>query len=192
MSINVNTQMSAPKDIINDDVYKVLLQWTALICERIKSEWSGRNNISEWEKDIDFYMSPVVGNIVSSHLTAGGLGAWIAEYGSGSLMDKDNPYYEDYINSENFNKLRNNNDNAFTGRNADETVYSPDGTSYISSGRAKGLNLESGSKFKEPYVPTPPMHIIKQEIENAMPEIIESVQATARMAIVTYLTGGIK
>lgn len=192
MNINVDTQLSAPSNVINDAVYKRLIQWTAVLVERIKSEWGNRGNISDWEKDIDFYVSPMVGNVMRSHLSAGGLGAWIAEYGSGSLIDKNSPYYESYINSDNYNRLRESNNGSFTGRDIGETVYSPDGTSYQSTGRAKGLNLESGSKFKESYIASPPMHIIEQEVRNAMPEIMIDINETARSAIVTYITGGIK
>jgi hypothetical protein len=192
MNINVDTQLSAPSNIINDAVYKKLIQWTAVLVERIKSEWGNRSNISDWEKDIDFYVSPMVGNIMRSHLSAGGLGAWIAEYGSGSLIDKDSPYYESYINSDNYNRLRESHNGSFTGRDIGETVYSPDGTSYQSTGRAKGLNLESGSKFKESYIASPPMHIIEQEVINAMPEIMIDINETARSAIVTYIMGGVK
>ena len=192
MNINVDTQLSAPSNIINEAVYKKLIQWTAVLVERIKSEWGNRSNISDWEKDIDFYVSPIVGNIMRSHLSAGGLGAWIAEYGSGSLIDKNSPYYESYINSDNYNRLRESNNGSFTGRDIGETVYSPDGTSYQSTGRAKGLNLESGSKFKESYIASPPMHIIEQEVINVIPEIMIDISETARSAIVTYIMGGVK
>jgi len=192
MNINVDTQLSAHSNVINEAVYKKLIQWTAVLVERIKSEWGNRSNISDWEKDIDFYVSPIVGNIMRSHLSAGGLGAWIAEYGSGSLIDKNSPYYESYINSDNYNRLRESNNGSFTGRDIGETVYSPDGTSYQSTGRAKGLNLESGSKFKESYIASPPMHIIEQEVRNAMTEIMIDINEAARSAIVTYITGGVK
>ena len=192
MNINVGTQLNAPSSVINEAVYKKLIEWTAVLCERIKSEWGNRSNISDWEKDIDFYVSPMVGNILQSHLSAGGLGAWIAEYGSGSLIDKNSPYYENYISSENYNKLRDLNDGSFTGRDIGETVYSPDGTSYQSTGNAKGLDLEKGKMFKDRYIASPPMHIIEQEVRNALPEIMIDVQQVAKSAIVTYIMGGMK
>ena len=192
MNINVDTQLSAHSNVINEAVYKKLIQWTAVLVERIKSEWGNRSNISDWEKDIDFYVSPMVGNVMRSHLSAGGLGAWIAEYGSGSLMDRNNPYYADYIKSDNFNKERLNRDDAFIGRKAGDIVYSPDGTSYKSTGNAEGLNLEKGKMFKDNYVASPPMHIIEQEVRNAMPEIMIDINETARSAIVTYIMGGVK
>ena len=49
MNINVGTQLNAPSSVINEAVYKKLIEWTAVLCERIKSEWGNRSNISDWE-----------------------------------------------------------------------------------------------------------------------------------------------
>lgn len=81
---------------------------------------------------------------VAQEIIAFGQKAWIIEYGKGSLMEKNpdkNPFLEDYIHSDNFNKLRIQNAYAITGREAGE-YFDLDGNPHKSHGRLRGKNLE--------------------------------------------------
>jgi hypothetical protein len=106
---------------------------------------------------------------VASILTGEIIGnAWsvLDEFGKGSLMDRDNPALDDYINSDFWNPLRDTNDLAVRGR--------PKG-SYIdffgnkreSSGRLAGVNLEAlaeQGKLPQSFLPQYPSHALRDAI----------------------------
>lgn len=93
-----------------------------------------------------------------------GVATWIAEYGSGSEMDKDSPYYAAYESV--MRPTRKVNNNAFTGHAKNEIYFGPDGKPHISSSnRLVGKNLENPPGNMTPYIPEKAQHIIGNEIQ---------------------------
>ena len=155
--------MSGELDLI---IAGVLEKWCIDLENMIKAKWDNSHGAS-WQKEIHHEIKPLP-NLIMAEIMASGIGAFIAEFGSGSEMENEqmNPYLAEYkANSGMWNPAREARDNTFLGREPGATVHSPDGSTHTSSGRAKGLNLEWDFGKDGPYVPTPPMHIIKQEVE---------------------------
>jgi len=97
-------------------------------------------------------------------------GPWVAmdEYGTGSLMDADNPAYEDYVNSFLFNPLRRRREYGLQGY---PKVGRPKG-SYVdifgrtmhSSGKFAGLDLERLAErgvLPKTFLATPPTKALR-------------------------------
>lgn len=121
-------------------------------------------------------------------LTYSGLAAWIAEYGSGSEMDTNSPYYHSYT----MNPSRRAKGNAFLGRGKGEVVYRPDGTTYISSGQAKGRNLEMPLGKLAPYIPQKAQHVIHQEIDMWVQEMVPELKQLVRKEIIARIKEGVR
>ena len=164
------------------------LQNTAqIICQNVINHWkvNGEHSIA-----VENLMDR--GSTVMIDIVASGMAAWVEEFGSGSLIDVTSPYFEQYKNSKYWNPARESKGNAFLGRKAGDTVYDLNGGSYTSSGGLEGLYLERGwlhgTQYREPYTPSPPMHIIQEEIKAEMPLCRQRLQqAIARKTQETIL-----
>lgn len=120
------------------------------------------------------------GDSLKALLSYGGWATWIEEYGSGSLMDTGSPYYADY----NMNPDRKQKGNAFLGRLAGDIVYRPDGTTYISTGKTKGLNLELPLGKLQPYIPQKAQHLIRTEIALWITEIVPELRRLVKQEVI--------
>lgn len=123
-------------------------------------------------------------NTMSIEVAAGGLSTWIIEYGSGSRLDINSPYLQQYINSDMFNKARLSDGFAFKGRQKGDIVYNLDGTSYRSSGELAGKNLE---RMRNPYLPSNPNHVIEAEKDFIAPQIQQELSSCCLSALNTAL-----
>lgn len=169
-------------ETIQDVVSKVVKDHLSVLTERIQQQWSANDKGEYTAHDITLRRYTPSKNMVRLGLDFEGLGAFILEYGSGSLMvthssteigDMGNPDISDYMNSSWFNNARTANGNAITGRAKGETVHSPkqDGKDTTSSGKLYGKNLEKPLPRKNPKAkplpplePQEPLHIVETEV----------------------------
>lgn len=176
--------------MIEQRIAEVLQRWSKVICERVKARWGYITHL-EGDPQMIASLPEIVGSTIAISLEGSGMKAWIAEFGSGSAMDTTNPYLDEYMSSPMWNRRRSKGDPSFRGRVAGDTVYKPDGTTYESSGKAAGLNLEWGLKYtgyETPFTPTAPMHIIRDEVTLALPEIEADIQVAMREHVLSILT----
>lgn len=135
-----------------------------LIADRVRQKWAGVSVDGQREIDVDLPM--VIHGMVTARLAASGMGAWIMEFGEGSLMDSSNPWLAEYKRSSQWNPARDS--LAITGR--PHGGYTDlDNNQQFSSGHNQGRSVE----YVHP--PLEPMHIIENEIVMAMSEIQESL-----------------
>ena len=184
--------------MIEQVIMEVILEWANEIKRRVEAKW---NNMSQIPGNASLHVvdtPPIAGAIMVTLLT-GDFKAWIAEFGSGSLLDPSNPYLEAYKNSSMWNSKRTMGDTGFRGRKTGETVYVPDGSTYKSSGKMYGMHLEWGIKMNEhrhsalpPFKPFAPQHTIREELYSATPEIIEDIQKAVGQEIAKQLTVDLK
>ena len=167
--------------------------------ERISQKWSEVDQGIFTERDISVNISND-GDSVEVILEYRGMGAFILEYGSGSAMTVStasrlgnfgNPALSSYKYSDAYNTARSKHGHAFVGRAKGETVYTPDGGTYQSTGRLEGKNLE---QFKNPYKPQLPMHIIETEIIHWKDELGNAIRdyfgESIRNTLLEAWTGG--
>lgn len=185
-------------DDLNIEIARVLAIHTAIICERVKARWKNMSAIKGLE-EIHSDLPVIVGDLVTGTINASGDAAWIKEFGSGSKLDVTSPYFEAYKRTDRWNKEREYEGNEFIGRKQGDTVYRPDGTTYISSGKANrrvykmnkasyrsdgqtgqyGLHLERPLNWsgKNPgFKAFAPTHVIRNEILKEKPEIDRAMQ----------------
>lgn len=145
---------------------------------QIEQEWSAISNI-DGEADITDEELTVASDIVARSLCAWGQKAWIAEFGKGSLMDKsssENPFLDDYENSEQFNKARLGHALSVVGRPAGKYT-DLDGKEYKSGGNLYGKVIEDVSTSRGyPYAPIRGKHIIKQVIDTDISMLQDEMQ----------------
>ena len=167
--------------------------------ERISQKWSEVDQGIFTERDISVNISNDCDS-VEVVLEYRGMGAFILEYGSGSAMTVStssrlgnfgNPALPLYKYSDAYNPARSKHGHAFVGRAKGETVYTPDGGTYQSTGRLEGKNLE---QFKNPYKPQLPMHIIETEIIHWKDELGNAIRdyfsESIRNTLLEAWTGG--
>ena len=151
-------------------VQDVLIDQAKIILQDVQREYAGlSSSLGSASISIDDVLINWTASQIAFNLFARGQGALIAEYGKGSLMDKDNPAYGDYHSSDNWNSWRV--DDAIYTRPKGQVYYDLDGKAYV--GRSsKPINVEG----KGNMVALEPRHIVKKEIEQRMPSIIEAIQ----------------
>ncbi|MCM0758512.1 hypothetical protein M7775_08000 [Sporomusa sphaeroides DSM 2875] len=152
---------------------------------RVQRRYGYINNIPG-NADIEF-TTVIAFDKVISKISASGMKAHILEYGKGSLMDKDNPYLSEYMNSSLWNPNRRDYD--VSGRSKG-WYRNADGELMYSDGRAKGRSLEHMRKPE--FMPHEAMHIIETEIEAILPEIKEAIAAVVAMVIADMVTNDMK
>lgn len=183
------------------NVVMVIDKWTRIICARVEARWAGLSGIQQWEKEIRADPVIVTRNMVIGSIRASKAGAFIAEFGSGHLMEKTeagNPYLDEYKRSPMWNKEREYEGYEWIGREAGATVYRPDGSTDVSSGKAHvqvnrmnnasyredgatgqyGLHLEhdlNRSGNNPGYKAIEPMYVIQHEVEAALPDMLEDI-----------------
>lgn len=175
-------------DTIQEKLFIFLKAQASVVNERIRNRLSAYQGSHEGFTDWQIHEPVVVINekSVQAFLAYSGLAAWIAEYGSGSKMDRSNPYLSQY----NMNPARKSQGNAFVGRKYGDRVYRPDGTSYISLGNAVGRNLETF--YHTQYVPEPARHLIELEINAWVQEIVPEMRRLVQQEVIARIRTGVK
>jgi len=112
-------------------------------------------------------------------VSAGGIGALITEWGSGSLADTSNPVWDRYTQSGYWNPARDPGRHTIRGRPAGEYASlnspSPSVKDSKSSGSREGINLE----WK--YPPVPAQHWLRGIVKLSRPYILERLAHVAKV-----------
>lgn len=157
-----------------------LYQYSEAIVRRVQGRYSYIN--IPGNADINFTTVITLDKIISK-INASGMKAQILEYGKGSLMDKDNPYLSEYMQSDMWNPDRR--EQYITGRPRG-WYKNADGQLMYSDGRARGRLLERIGRPE--FMPQEAMHIIENEIDAILPEIEEAIANTVAKAIADMVT----
>lgn len=159
---------------MKQEISRIIALWTKTVCARVKNKWASMSGI-EGESEITASLPQVVGGMIFAEIVAKGGKAWIAEFGSGHLLDTSSPYFEEYKRSDRWNTRREADGNEFIGRAAGEIIYHPDGTTSVSAGRAEGMRLEHALGDLPPLKAFTASHVIRDEVTAAIPEIVEAI-----------------
>jgi hypothetical protein len=120
-----------------------------------------------------------------------GVATWIEEYGSGSEMDKNSPYYSAYEAV--MRPERKANNNAFTGHAKGEIYFGPDGKPHVSkSNRLAGKNLENPPGKMQPYIPEKAQHIISNEINAWCQQIHNELRRKIPELVIIKIKEGVR
>lgn len=162
----------------------VLVFWSDRICSRIKNRWASLG--IKGNAETDFYILGNVKGAIVSRIFGLGQKMWLAEYGSGSRMDRDNPYLEKYLRSSEFNQWRLHSSRMpIMGRSAGE-YKDIDGNTHSSTGKLAGFDLERDGKPE--FQPQEPMHVMREEVTAALPEISEDLSKAISKAVADDIT----
>lgn len=143
----------------------VVDEWAKDVARTIENKYGNSQGV-EGNAQVTSDLPFVAQGNVETYIRAWGQKAWILEYGSGSLADKENPTLDAYVNSGNFNRYRSRADMTIRGRDAGE-YQDLDGNTHVSSGKNAGKDLEA----KPVYSPSVPLHIVQEEIQAELPEL---------------------
>lgn len=126
--------------------YKELVDIILVLSSELINEFHSEST-SGMTGDVDLEDARIMGDMITSKVTFYA-DAIMQSFGTGSLMDRSNPYLSEYINSGKWNPARYN--YAIVGRPEGEyeNIYGETG---YSSGRMEGINIES---FIKPISPT--------------------------------------
>lgn len=176
------------------NISKAVTQWANKNIADIKGEW-GKSTI-EGNAEINFKITKDSPNEVTGEFTASGQKMWINEYGSGSRLDRSNPFLSQYTSSSVFNKERLNEtgDFKYAIRTRPREDYQDlDGNTHVGSGIGgkHGLRAESVSTFGDKAVkPHGPMRTIKETLtgntvynEQFKQDLLNSFGATIQESI---------
>lgn len=189
---------------INTLISEVLNKWAGIIRERVENEHGKLNNINGESHSEHIIKSTLHGCI--AELKFWGQKAWIAEFGRGSLGEKspENPYWDDYINSPIFNQYRKKTlfhrkdmarvdaQHSYPIQAREKGEYIDlDGNVHYASGKfPPGFDLEVEywiNKHDERFAPVEAMHIIKNQIESAIPEILSDIKEVLGQYIINEI-----
>ena len=122
------------------------------VCKEVKKQWDNLSSI-DGNSEINFEIDEnKTENSIIGRFSATGQKAWIAEYGKGSKLDKNNAYLKQYQNSSRYNPLRQQ-DGTIVGRPLG-MYLDLDNNPHISTGKLAGRNLEkTGIKEFKPIRP---------------------------------------
>ena len=154
--------------MLNRAISQVVWLWAKNVSIAVQTRWGAYSSV-EGEAKIDVPTPVLSDTAVVAYIYAKGFKAFALEYGTGSYMDRTSIYLEDYKKSDRWNDKRT--DYAFRGRQKGETVIRPDGTTYESSGRLAGRNLEIKQFGLPPFQAQQALHIITEEIYKAMDDL---------------------
>lgn len=140
------------------DIADVMKAYSLGFMNDMHNEWNKAN--IHGNAMVNFAITADTPTVVTGEYRASGQKAWIAEFGSGSLLDSDNPGLMAYSNSSVFNKERED----FEIRTRTGEYTDLDGVVHEGSGigGVHGLNAEKlGNRSVTPH---PPRHVMKEAL----------------------------
>ena len=176
----------------------VLIEMGKRINRRVVKRWRALNNIQGEAYANEPTFEKEIRSAIVMTLSYGGQKAWVAEFGRGSLMEKDddNPFIKRYKRSTLFNKARLTPLNSKTkvmsivSRKPNSTYKDLDGNTHTATDKfpKAGFNLEYWAEtgkapHRKHFKPSPPLYIIATEIKMALPEIKTELQKAIRQHI---------
>ena len=192
---------------MQDAIAKVLEDHLNVLSDRIKQIWAVTDEDIYTDHHITLRRFTPSKNMVRLGLDITGLGAFILEYGSGSLMvtntsaelgEFGNPDLPEYMASSWFNNERLSHGNAILGRKKGDIVHSPTiGVSpYASKGSLQGINLERPLKRKKsklkPLQPKEPLFIVETEVIHWLQELEDDIDSAVSDYIEEQLSGAFR
>ncbi len=139
----------------------------------IKADYSGINNVNG-KADVTSELKRYAKDQIIMSIISAGQKAVIAEYGKGSLMDKNNPALDDYFNEDGtFNKRRLAHGLAIMTRPYDEQYKNLDGVVIKRKPPKREYNLEE-TGMKQ-YQPVEPKYIVRKAVEQRLNIILEKI-----------------
>ena len=175
--------------MLEQKIAGIIALYTQIICERVKAKWGNLSGIKGLE-EIHSNLPVIVGSIITTTIDASGDAAFAKEYGTGHLLDQSSPYFSQYKQSDRWNPKRSADGNEFIGRAAGETVYSPDGSTHPSTGKAEGMRLEHELSSGYPaYKAFAPSHVIRDEINQVLPDLRAAIHLAVREETYQIFTG---
>lgn len=169
-------------------------KWAKKNIADIEHEW-GKSTV-DGEAEIKFEIVEDSPNEVTGRFTASGQKMWMNEYGSGSKLDRNNPFLSQYTSSSVFNKERLNEIGEFKyaiRTRLKESYQDLDGNTHIGSGigMPHGLRAESKSTFGNHAVDAhEPRHTIEETLtgntvynEQFKQDLLSSFGATVKESI---------
>jgi hypothetical protein len=143
-------------------VTAIVNQWANGVASTIQSKWANMAGIQGEAHATADSAWIEAGNVVAM-IRGFGQKCWISEYGSGSAMDHNSPYFNEYIKSPEFNQWRLHSSRMpIMGRSEGE-YKDLDGNTHKSSGKMAGFDLERDGKSE--FQPMIPMHIIEEALK---------------------------
>jgi hypothetical protein len=154
---------------MNEVVILVLQQWCTMVNEQIENKWGTLSRIGT-DRHIEKPSYVQTMDTIVATLKYSGLSAFIAEFGSGSLMSRDNPWLDEYLSSDEFNQWRLHSSRMpIMGRSEGEEYKDINGETHVSTGRMQGLDLERDGNPE--YQPISASHVISEYAQAALPEL---------------------
>lgn len=192
------------RKFIAERIAQIVKEYSRVACDQVRQQWS-RHDVNG-ESEIGFTVEEAE-SIVTAHIVATGMKAWLLEYGKGSKMERNrkiNPFLEEYISGvvtdasgdPLFNPKRIYHGLALIGRPVG--IYADlDDIFYWSHGRFDNRNIEAGTAGitnRWEQEPMPPRLIIRnilfgqdgkggivgevnKEIHNAFAEALSNIFA---------------
>ncbi len=172
-------------------IRQIVRKYCRVACDEVRQQWGALDTI-DGNATIKAQDLEISEDTVARALCAYGQKAWIAEFGKGSLMDNagaDNPFLEDYLNTDAFNRDRLAHGLAVVGRPRG-IYYDLDGIPHYSHGTLEGVPIETwyGQNL---FTPIRGRHVISNILRPdgvLITSMNEEVQA-AIMDVLTELMG---
>lgn len=175
--------------MLNVEIATVVHAWATMVAERISGQWDNLSAV-HGEAHIETNDTIVFPTYLLQRIEAYGERAWQLEMGSGSASDTaDNPYIDDYINDSNFNDYRSKSDMTIRGRDAGDYT-DLDGNIQHSTGKNAGKDLEAKPVY--PGMTMLPMHIIREEVHSALPELYSMINDVVAEEVMSGLWTSLK
>lgn len=176
--------------MLNVEIATVVHVWATMVAERISGQWDNLSAV-HGEAHIETNDTIVFPTYLLQRIEAYGGKVFESEYGSGSASDTiDNPYLDDYINDNgNFNEYRSKSDMTIRGRDAGDYT-DLDGNPQSSTGMNAGKDLEAKPVY--PGMTMLPMHIIREEVHSALPELYSMINDVVAEEVMSGLWTSLK
>ena len=151
------------------DIADVMKEYSLGFMNDMHNEWNKAN--IHGNATVNFAITADTPTVVTGEYRASGQKAWIAEFGSGSLLDSDNPGLWAYSNSSVFNKERED----FEIRTRTGEYTDLDGVVHEGSGIGGHHGLNAEKLGVHSVTPHPPGHVMKEALgEGDAPEPVRA------------------
>ena len=141
------------------DISDVMKQYSHGFISDIKRGWDKES--IEGEANVNFAITSDTPTLITGEYRATGQKAWIAEYGSGSLLDKSNPMLNEYRNNSAFNAERSED---FEIRTRTGEYTDLDGKTHVGSGLGGVHGLNAEKLRGRPAIAHSPKHVMREAL----------------------------
>lgn len=161
------------KSILLEKVRSEIEKQAGFIVRQIQNDYQQVNSEIKGRADVDYKIQEYTEDEICLNVFGIGQRALIAEYGSGSKMDRDNPSLAQYLSDPIFNQERIKQNMAILTRPKDSSYYDLDGVLYVRKPPKNEINLEN---VNPKYKPVEAKHLIAKAIEQRLNYILRALQ----------------